>query len=186
MNITFVTGNKNKLKEVEKILSANPKISLSSRDVDLPEIQGTAAEISIHKCKQAAEIVNGPVITEDTSLCFNAFNGLPGPYIKWFLKELGPAGLTKMLAAFPDKSAYAKCTLTYSPGPGAEPVLFDGITDGSIVEPRGPTTFGWDPVFLPDGFDQTYAEMSPETKNSISHRYRSLVLLQEYLNKLDH
>ncbi|OLY77688.1 Inosine triphosphate pyrophosphatase [Smittium mucronatum] len=181
MEITFVTGNKNKLKEVAKILGSNSSIVLKSRDIDLPEIQGSSEEISKHKCKQAAEMVKGPVIIEDTSLCYNAFNGLPGPYVKWFLKEMGPAGLAKMLDGFEDKSGYAMCTFSYSPGPGNEPVQFNGITNGSIVAPRGPTTFGWDPIFKPDGFDETYAEMTAETKNSISHRYRALVLLQEYL-----
>ena len=55
-------------------------------------------------------------MVEDTSLCFNAYGGLPGPYIKWFLKNLGHEGLNKMLAGFEDKSAYAQCIFAYSPG----------------------------------------------------------------------
>lgn len=60
--------------------------------------------------------VGGAVMVEDTSLCFNAMGGLPGPYIKWFLKKLGHDGLNRMLAGFDDKSAYAQCIFAYSAG----------------------------------------------------------------------
>ncbi|PVU95969.1 hypothetical protein BB559_002553 [Furculomyces boomerangus] len=180
MKVTFVTGNKNKLAEVVKIIGDS--LQLDSKDVDIVEIQGTAEEITIHKCLEAAKVVNGPVIIEDTGLCFNALNGLPGPYVKWFLKEIGPAGLHKMLNGFEDKTGYAICTMGYCEGPEHEPILFKGITNGTIVEPRGPQNFGWDPVFQPEGYNQTYAEMSAETKNSCSHRYKSIKLLQEYLS----
>lgn len=62
-----------------------------------------------------------------------------------------------------------------------EPVVFEGRTDGRIVPARGPCNFGWDPIFEPEGFTQTYAEMDKETKNSISHRYRALDKLRAYL-----
>ena len=60
--------------------------------------------------------VGGAVMVEDTSLCFNAMGGLPGPYIKWFLQKLGHEGLNKMLAGFEDKTGYAQCIFAYSPG----------------------------------------------------------------------
>ena len=63
-----------------------------SQDVDLPEYQGEPDDICIQKCKEASKVIQGPVLIEDTCLCFNALGGLPGPYIKWFLKKLGPAG----------------------------------------------------------------------------------------------
>jgi len=125
--------------------------------------------------------VNGPVMVEDTSLCFNALGGLPGPYIKWFLEKTGHEGLNNLLAAYEDKSAYAQCIFSFCAGPGREVVTFDGRTPGRIVPARGPTDFGWDPVFQPDGFDTTYAEMPKAEKNKISHRYRSLARLQEWL-----
>ena len=97
------------------------------------------------------------------------------------------AGLHKLLADFEDKSAYALCIFGYSSGEeGSKVETFPGRCDGKIVSPRGPTDFGWDPCFQPDGFDQTYAEMEKETKNSISHRGRALEKLKEYLlNKND-
>ena len=66
-------------------------------------------------------------------------------------------------------------------GPNDEPHVFAGRTEGRIVPARGPTDFGWDPIFEPDGFDQTFAEMDKGVKNSISHRFRALNLLRSYL-----
>ncbi|XP_029818143.1 inosine triphosphate pyrophosphatase [Manacus vitellinus] len=150
-------------------------------EIDLPEYQGEPDEISVQKCREAARQVQGPVIVEDTCLCFNALGGLPGPYIKWFLEKLKPEGLYKLLAGFEDKSAYALCTFAFSSGNPEEPVrLFKGQTHGLIVEPRGPRDFGWDPCFQPDGYNQTYAELPKAVKNSISHRYRALSELSAF------
>eukprot|EP00242_Pyramimonas_sp_CCMP2087_P012106 CAMPEP_0198212204 /NCGR_PEP_ID=MMETSP1445-20131203/25581_1 /TAXON_ID=36898 /ORGANISM="Pyramimonas sp., Strain CCMP2087" /LENGTH=194 /DNA_ID=CAMNT_0043886601 /DNA_START=231 /DNA_END=815 /DNA_ORIENTATION=- len=183
MVISFVTGNQNKVKEVNLILGDQhaDRFTLQAIDVDLPELQGNPEDIAKEKAAIAAKTIGGPVCVEDTSLCFNAMGGLPGAYIKWFLKELGPSGLPKMLTGFEDKTAYAQCIFAYCSGPGEEPKLFVGRTPGRIVEPRGPTDFGWDPIFEPDGFDTTYAEMEKATKNTISHRYKSLALFREYL-----
>ncbi|KAF9369175.1 nucleoside triphosphate pyrophosphohydrolase ham1, partial [Mortierella sp. AD011] len=69
----------------------------------------------------------GPVYVEDSGLGFGALNGLPGPYIKWFLDGVGIEGLVKMLDGYTDKSAVASCTVAYSAGPGSEPIIFEGI-----------------------------------------------------------
>ena len=76
--ITFVTGNVKKLEEVRAILGSGFSRAVISQKIDLPELQGEIDEISIKKCKEAARIVKGPVVVEDTSLCFNALKGLPG------------------------------------------------------------------------------------------------------------
>lgn len=78
--LNFITGNKNKLAEVQAILSETP-VKLQSQAVDLVEIQGTIEEISTDKARRAAAAVGGPVLVEDTCLCFDAFNELPGPYV---------------------------------------------------------------------------------------------------------
>ncbi|SCZ92330.1 BZ3500_MvSof-1268-A1-R1_Chr5-2g07788 [Microbotryum saponariae] len=182
--ILFVTGNANKLKEVRSILAAGTStstIELDSKALDLPEIQGTTREVASAKVKAAAEIIGGPCITEDTALAFTALKGLPGPYIKHFLDSLGHDGLNKMLVGFSDKSATAICTFAYSAGPGSEPLLFEGKTEGKIVEARGPTHFGWDPIFEAHESGLTYAEMDGQAKNKISHRYRALDKLRTYL-----
>ncbi|KAK2144991.1 hypothetical protein LSH36_713g01023 [Paralvinella palmiformis] len=157
-SIVFVTGNAKKLEEVVQILGTTFPYKVISQNIDLPEYQGEPDEICIAKCKEAAKHINGPVLIEDTCLCFNALGGMPGPYIKWFLTKLGPSGLHKLLHGFDDKSAYALCTFAYSDGnPDSVVQLFRGRTEGQIVEPRGPTNFGWDPCFEPNGFMQTFA-----------------------------
>lgn len=175
MDITFVTGNAKKLEEVKAIIGASSSFSLRNQKLDLPELQGEPEDIAKEKARLAAIEIGGPTLVEDTSLCFNALNGLPGPYIKWFLEKTGHEGLNNLLAAYADKSAYAQCIFAYSTGPeDKDPMVFVGRTHGVIVPARGPTDFGWDPVFQPDGFDQTYAELDKATKNTISHRFRAL------------
>ncbi|XP_058809168.1 inosine triphosphate pyrophosphatase isoform X2 [Phymastichus coffea] len=182
--IVFVTGNAKKLEEFIAILGNSFPREITSRKIDLPEYQGEIDEICIRKCKTAAKIVEGPVIIEDTCLCFDALKGLPGPYIKWFLDKLGPDGLHTMLAGFDDKKAQAVCTFAYCEGKPSDPVLlFQGSTPGTIVSPSGSREFGWDPCFLPDGFDKTYAELSKDKKNEISHRSKALSKLKEHFLK---
>ncbi|EJD01700.1 Maf/Ham1 [Fomitiporia mediterranea MF3/22] len=186
--LVFVTGNANKLKEVRAILSdtsdGSAPINLESKDFNIPELQGTTQDVAREKCRRAAELVGGPCITEDVALCFKAMNDLPGPYIKHFLKALGPGGLSTLLEGFPTNDAYAICTFAYSAGPGTEPILFEGKTQGKIVSPRGPQDFGWDCAFEAEGTGKTYAEMRSDEKNKISHRSRALALLRAYLKDL--
>ncbi|KAI1721276.1 ham1 family domain-containing protein [Ditylenchus destructor] len=179
--LTFVTGNRNKLKEVQAVVGGF--CNIDNIDLDLEEIQGEPREISRKKCQEAMSKTGKAVLVEDTCLCFNAFGGLPGPYVKYFLKQLHPEGLHKMLTGFEDKSAYALCTFAYCEGPKKDVHIFEGKIDGTIVEPRGPRTFGWDPCFEPLGYKQTYAEMSAELKNSISHRALALQKLCAFLEK---
>ncbi|EYC25867.1 hypothetical protein Y032_0011g1433 [Ancylostoma ceylanicum] len=154
-----------------------------SVDVDLDEYQGEPEYVAERKAKEAAEHVEGPILVEDTSLCFNALGGLPGVYVKWFLKKLGPSGLHQMLAGFDDKSAYAQCIFAYTEGKGQPVHIFKGRCPGHIVYPRGPPDFGWDPCFQPEGFLETFAEMKKETKNKISHRAKALELVKKFFEE---
>ncbi|XP_023415893.1 inosine triphosphate pyrophosphatase isoform X3 [Cavia porcellus] len=125
------------LDRVIQILGDKFPCTLVAQKIDLPEYQGEPDEISIQKCREAACQVQGPVLVEDTCLCFNALGGLPGPYIKWFLEKLKPEGLHQLLAGFEDKSAYALCTFAFSTGDPGEPVhLFRGRT--SVSGSSGP------------------------------------------------
>eukprot|EP01064_Diplonema_japonicum_P016027 TRINITY_DN24068_c0_g1_i1.p1 TRINITY_DN24068_c0_g1~~TRINITY_DN24068_c0_g1_i1.p1 ORF type:complete len:217 (+),score=55.73 TRINITY_DN24068_c0_g1_i1:54-653(+) len=180
-SVTFVTGNANKLKEVNAILKGN--VEVTSRKVDLPELQGESFDIAKEKAREACRQLKEPVLTEDTGLCFNGLNGLPGPYIKWFLEKLTVEGLPKMLAGFEDKTGYAQCIFTYCE-PGQEPVCFEGRCEGSIVAPRGPRNFGWDPCFLPSCSKLTFAEMDPAEKNKISHRALALEKVKAHFKEL--
>ncbi|KAK3081032.1 hypothetical protein LTS18_010883 [Coniosporium uncinatum] len=177
--LNFITGNKNKLLEVQAILGDT--VNLTNQNVDLLEIQATIEDVTTAKCKQAANQIGGPVLVEDTALCFKAMNDLPGPYIKWFMLALGPQQMHKMLDGFEDKSIQAVCTFAYSEGPGHEPIIFQGRTDGKLVPSRGPTVFGWDSCFEYEG--RTYAEMDKSEKNKISHRGKALDKLKEWLKE---
>lgn len=118
---------------------------------------------------------------EDTCLCFNALGGLPGPYVKHFMQNVGPEGLKKLISSFHDQSGYAQCTFAYSSGDSRDAHVFVGRVNGTIVEPRGGPSFGWDPIFQPDGFSETYAEMDKLIKSGMSHRYKALHKLIDYL-----
>lgn len=95
----------------------------------VPELQGSIEEIARLKSREAASRIGGPVITEDTALAFDALGDLPGPYIKWFMDAVGLDGLNDMLIGFPGRNGgKAICTFAYCPGPGAEPIIFQGVT----------------------------------------------------------
>ena len=88
-----------------------------------------------------------------------------------------------MIQNFEDKTAYAQCIFAFCEGPDAEPIVFTGRCNGQIVEPRGENMFGWDPVFQPDGFDKTFAELDAATKNQISHRGNALTIVKQFLTE---
>lgn len=88
--LNFITGNANKLLEVKAILEP-AGIAVRSQKLDLPEIQGSLEDVTREKCRVAADLVGGPVLVEDTCLCFDALNGLPGPYMYVFALCSSPA-----------------------------------------------------------------------------------------------
>jgi len=186
--ISFVTGNQSKVDELQGILN-NSEIAIKACKIDLPELQGNPDYIATEKCRLASLQIEGPVLTEDTSLCFNALGGLPGPYIKWFLDKTGLRGLVNLLYAYEDKSAYAQTIFAYTEGKDNPIQLFIGKLSGKIVPARGQLGFGWDPIFQPDvivnGISNTesFGEMDINKKNSISHRYLALQKFRDYFYK---
>jgi inosine triphosphate pyrophosphatase len=107
-----------------------------------------------------------------------------------FLDKTGHTGLNNLLAAYPDKSAYSQCVFGYVAGPGQEPVIFDGRCAGQIVSARGPTDFGWDPIFQPDGHQQTSdthrsMRKTPVVSPEAEHFVRGIVLLSRRFAELD-
>ena len=180
MSILFVSENKNKVNEINRVLKNLSKtLIVEHHKLDLPEIQGEPIQISLEKCKTAKVLFhkdfryNG-IFTEDVSLCFNALNSMPGPYIKHFLKNLDHSNLYKLLNGFEDKSAYALCTYTYYNTLIEKYISCYGKVNGTIVKPMGSNDFGWDSIFQPDCFDITFEEMTLEQKDSCSHRAKSL------------
>ena len=188
--INIVSSNKNKLRELNEMFNEHFKdVEVKQLDIDLPELQGLPEDIVKGKLKIALEKsknLKGPILVEDTSLCFNAYGGLPGPYIKYFLKAIKQEGLYKMACVFDDHSAYAQSIFGLQKGENEEPNLFIGKTEGEIVFPRGQKNFGllgWDPCFKPNCSNKTYAEMEEDEKNKISHRGKSSKALIDWLKK---
>lgn len=178
--LCFVTSSQKKLTEFRYLVTDDTIVHL---DADLPELQGDPATVAREKARAASRAYGGPVLVEDVSLCFNAYKGLPGVYIKHFLGAVGPAGLYNMMMPYEDRSAYALCIYAFCDITVSDEVtLFEGRADGTIVSPRGPQTFGWDCVFEPlAGGGKTYAELSPAEKGAISHRGKALEKVRVFL-----
>lgn len=178
--ITFVTGNKAKAREVERILN----IPLEILQIELDEIQELDLEkIALHKLNQAFEIVKGPVIIDDVSVEIEAWNNFPGPLIKWLLKAGSGGDASVLLKLLKDeKNRSAKALLAIGFHDGEKPHLFYGEVKGKIGEEiRGENGFGWDPVFIPLGQTKTFAEMPKEEKDKTSHRGRALKKFSDFL-----
>lgn len=176
MNITFITGNHNKYREVSDFFSKYG-ITITMTDLDLPEIQGSDIDIIKYKAEYAHKHIKTRFIVEDSGLEFEALGGLPGPYIKWFLAKIGNRGLVKMLDSFDNKKANAVCNIAYFDGEHIRYIR--GVDNGTIVNERGCSIFGWDNIFQPNGSDLTYGEMELNLKNQVSHRGKALQLLHK-------
>lgn len=166
----FATKNENKLREVNEILGR----SLEQISVELFEPQGVRVEeIVREKTEDAFHKTGKFVLVEDTSLEFVAWNGLPGALIKWFLETVGNDGILKMLSSETNRKAVAKTAVGFFDGTQAH--VFVGEVSGTISETiRGTGGFGWDPIFIPDGHDKSFAEMTSIEKNVISMRKLAL------------
>lgn len=177
--ILLVTGNANKLREWQRQMPAD--ISLSTIDIDLPEIQSDdSEEIVADKARRAYEAAGKPVVVEDVSASLAHLNGLPGPFIKFFMKRLGHDALYQ-LAAHEGEAAAVSCVVAYYDG--EQMTIVRGDVPGTIVAPRGNDGFGFDITFVPDGHDKTYAEMSDDEKDSVSHRQRAIRAFVDALQK---
>lgn len=172
--IYLVTGNPNKLKEWQQILPDDVAIDIAT--VDLTEIQSDdPVEIITDKAKRAYEAVGQPVVVEDVEVGLEKLNGLPGPFIKYFLKKMGHDALYQL--AGEGGRAVVSCSIGYYDGETMTTVR--GDVPGTIVAPRGQSGFGFDITFVPDGESQTFAEMDDEKKNTLSHRRKAIQLFVE-------
>ncbi len=175
--IFLVTGNANKLAEWRRLLPS--EIIIDSVDIDLPEIQSMdPEEIVADKAKRAYAIVEKPVVVEDVSAGLVKLGGLPGPFIKFFIKTLGDSALFSLAEKEGDK-AVVSCSIAFYDG--HELITVRGDVPGSVVMPRGENGFGFDGTFVPDDKTETYAEMSSVEKDKVSHRSRAIALFVEAL-----
>ncbi len=177
-NYKFVTGNPNKVREACEILT----LDLESVQIDgLVEVQSPDLdEVVRHKALQAYSTLKCPVMVEDSGLLFHAWNGLPGALVKWFEETVGCEGMLKMVEGFSERGATAVCCFAINDGKDIR--VARGEVNGTIADRiRGQNGFGWDVIFVPEGHERTYGEMSPQEKNAISHRKRALDELKNFI-----
>jgi len=182
MRIEYLTSNPNKFAEAAHILSS---WQLEQVDIDLPEIQGESHEVIKAKAKCAFDLLQRPLIVEDVSLCCPALGGLPGPYIKDFLKRIGAQGIYELIHKYQDHTVQVICMVAYV-DEATEPQIFEGIQDARIVAPRiahRESAHGWNPIVQPVGYSKTYAEMTLEERSKLSMRFLALKQLDSFLTQ---
>ena len=177
-DITFITGNQDKA----DYLARHIGVDIAHQKVELDELQSVNLDnIVMYKVKQAYQIIQSPVLVEDVGLAFNALNGLPGPFVKFFVDYAGLEASCRMLDGFSDRSALANSVFGYYDGSTLK--LFHGSLAGAIAEhPRGDGGFGWDQIFIPDGYDgKTRAELSPADDEKTYATIKPFAELREFL-----
>lgn len=180
-DVVFITGNQHKADYLARLL----EIPLAHQKVEFDELQSLDLhEIVEHKARQAYEIVKKPVLVEDVSMEFTALGGLPGPFIKFFIVNSGDAACCKMLDGFDYRSATIRCTFGYYDGKILR--LFDNSMPGKISDkPKGDNGYGFDRIFIMDGYDITSAEMSPEdNERTYRDQMKPIVAVREFLTNL--
>lgn len=179
IDVTFITGNPDKARYMAELLG----MPIKHRKVELDEIQSLdLATVTADKAKRAYEIVKGPVLVEDVGLEFTALGRLPGPLIKWFVEEIPFETICSLLNG-KDRDAIARCVFAYYDGELLK--TFEGSTPGRIAEkPAGSGGYGWDPIFIPEGYNVTRAELSKEDDHKVYLRIKPIAALRTFLTTL--
>jgi len=178
----FITGNQNKADYLARLLG----IPLRHHKIELDEIQSARLdEIVTHKVKQAYHAIGQPVLVEDVALGFSALDGLPGPFIKFFVEaEDGLEKLCRMLDAFDDRTARAECMFGYYDGQRLE-LLRSGLNGSIAMHPKGEGGFGWDKIFCPEGYEhKTRAELILEQSDAVYQTIKPIAQLRTLLQEL--
>nr|WP_262912047.1 non-canonical purine NTP diphosphatase [Bacteroides caecigallinarum] len=189
--LVFATNNAHKLEEIRAILGDKVEI-LSLNDIDchadIPETADTLQGNAALKAQYIYDNYGLDCFADDTGLEVEALNGAPGIYSARYAGGEGhdsEANMKKLLSEMQDKdNRKARFRTVICLIEDGKEHFFEGIVNGSIIrERKGGAGFGYDPVFVPDGYSETFAEMGNDEKNKISHRARAVQKLCEYLNK---
>ena len=196
MQIVFASSNKNKIQEISALIPANYKL-LSLEDIgiteDIPETGLTIKDNSEIKARYVAEVLikkklPWAVIADDSGLEVEALNGEPGVYSARYagMQKNDTANNKKLLdelANFTNRKAIFVTTITLILN--NQIFFFNGQINGTIaLEPKGTKGFGYDPLFIPQGYQSTFAELEKDVKNKISHRAIALKKVIQYLNNI--
>lgn len=189
--LVFATNNAHKLEEIRAILGEKVEI-LSLKDIhcdtEIPETADTLEGNAALKAEFIYKHYGLDCFADDTGLEVEALGGAPGVYSARYAggeghdSEANMKKLLKKLSGETNRKAQFRTAICLIEG--GEEHLFEGVVKGEIIEEkRGNSGFGYDPVFVPEGFSQTFAELGAEIKNQISHRARAVQCLCEYLNR---
>ncbi|MBS7343051.1 MAG: non-canonical purine NTP diphosphatase [Parabacteroides sp.] len=195
MKLVFATNNKHKLDEVRKITSHHPVEIVSLAEIncfdDIPETADTLEGNALQKAHYIQEKFGLNCFADDTGLEVEALNNAPGVYSA---RYAGPghdseANMKKLLHEMEGKeNRKARFRTVIALVWNGKTYTFDGIVNGTITTTkRGENGFGYDPIFIPEGYEQTFAELGNDIKNQISHRAKAVEKLDEFLTQLsDH
>ncbi len=183
--LCFVSGSKDKYLEYANLLGL-PGLKWSNRSIEEP--QNLDITFLIHEKVKVIkpQLLDTPFFVEHTSLEIAAWNGLPGGLTSQFMSTVGNDGICKMLQGYKglDRHASAKVVIGYYNNDDLRPRTFEGEISGIIAEkPRGKPNFDWDAIFIPDGDERTYAEMSLDDKNRTSMRKKAADKFKLYLKR---
>lgn len=181
VEIVFITSNKGKVDEAQEYF-APMGVKIIQRKIEYPEIQAKELEEVVEfAIKWIKDKLDKPFFIDDSGLFIEALNGFPGVYSAYVFKTLGNEGILKLMDGVKNRKAYFKSVIGYYDG---EIHIFEGIVDGRIgYEKRGNLGFGFDPIFIPEGFNKTFAEMTTEEKNKISHRGKAFASFSKWLKE---
>lgn len=190
--LVFATNNRHKLEEVSAMTGGTVKIvslaEIGCHD-DIPETADTFQGNALQKAAYVYEHFGLPCFADDSGLEVDCLGGIPGVLSARYAGEHGnsEANIAKLLDAMKgseNRKADFK-TVVALILPDGKTEFFEGRVDGVItMEKRGEGGFGYDPIFIPDGYDKTFAELGEDIKNKISHRAKAIAALCEYLKRL--
>ncbi len=194
MRIVLATHNQGKVREIAHLMEGLPVTWLSAaefRDLPKPVESGeTLEENALIKARSITEVLHLPAMSEDSGLFVDALGGQPGVHSARFAGPgcLDHDNIQKLLRDMQGKPVSERGaafkTVVAILFPGEEAVYLSGEVRGTITEnPKGSGGFGYDPVFLPEGYDRVFAEMTLEEKNAISHRARAMEKVREWLGR---
>jgi len=183
VKISFVTTNKGKYSEISKMIRDRGH-EAENINIAYPEIQADSLEmVMIQGLEWLMDRYERPILADDSGLFIDSLGGFPGVYSAYVFKTLGNDGILHLMEEQADRSARFECVLGFVE-PGTGPILFKGISKGAISRSKqGSGGFGYDPIFIPEGFDRTFGEMQIEEKNELSHRGRALEQFFKHLEE---